>query len=319
MELDLILNELSLQNLAPNEQIAQKWMSELIRTIKAFTAQGVKVSLRSQENFHTIMLAHNYPVGSWFQDADQRERQFIKALATKAPLSIDLGNSDIQDVENNVGLSEFYYQGELAIGLGIAHLLDTIAVSFISNECWNLSNIEISSVQLNQDENIVDEILIILHSSLIHHANEHTEWIQKRISDGVIDGEDIWNRKEELFPNLEFCESVGKQLKNIRNRQLELQPVFKTLRELQQCTENWTTGAFSVKGYTLDESGESEPTLNKYKNERMFLCRDGEKLLFERHIKLKFCNWRIHFFPKEPGKVIIGYVGRHLPTVRYRT
>ncbi|MBD2343749.1 hypothetical protein [Anabaena subtropica] len=319
MELDLILNELSLQNIAPNERIAQQWMSELIKTIKAFTAQGIKVNLRSQEKFNTIMLAPNYPVGRWFNDADQRERGFIKALATKAPLSIDLGNSDIQDIENNTGLSEFYYEGKLAIGLGIAHLLDTIAVSFNSDECWNCSNIEIDTIQLNEDEEIVHEILEILHSSYGYHVNEHKEWIQKRIHEIVIDGEDIWNRKEELFPNLDFCEVVYKQLKNIRTRQLELQPVLKVLRELQQCTENWKTGLFDVKSHALDESRESEPTLNKYKNERMFLCPDGEKRLFDRHIKLRFCNWRIHFFPKEPGKVIIGYIGRHLPTVKYKT
>ncbi|MBD2456952.1 hypothetical protein H6G80_23105 [Nostoc sp. FACHB-87] len=319
MELDLIFNELSLRNLAENERIAQQWMSELIKTIKAFTAQGVKVSLRSQENFHTIMLAPNYPVGRWFNDADQRERLFIKTLVTKAPLSIDLGNSDIQDIENNTGLSEFYYGGELAIGLGIAHLLDTVAVSFTSDECWNCSNIEIDTIQINEDEKIFNESLEIPHSSYSHHVNEHKEWIQKRIRDMVIDGEDIWNRKTELFPNLEFCEVVGRQLKNIRTRQLELQPVFKILYELQQCTENWKTGSFNVKGYALEESGESEATLNQYKNERMFLCPDGEKRLFEKHIKLRFCNWRIHFFPKEPGRVIIGYVGRHLPTVKYKT
>ncbi|QLE55522.1 hypothetical protein [Nostoc sp. TCL26-01] len=319
MELDLILNELSLRYLASNERIAQQWMSELIKTIKAFTAQGVKVSLRSKDKFHTIMLAPNYPVGRWFNDADQIERGFIKALATKAPLSIDIDNSDIQDIENNIGLFEFYYQGELAIGLGIAHLLDTISVSFNSEQCWNCSNIEIDTIQLNENEEIVHEILDILHSSYSHHASEHKEWIQKRIRDIVLDGEDMWDRKKELFPNLEFCEVVGKQLKNIRTRQLELQPVLKTLRELQQCTENWKTGSFNVKGYAIEESGESEPTLNKYRNERMFLCPDGEKRLFDRHIKLKFCNWRIHFLPKEPGKVFIGYIGRHLPTVKYRT
>lgn len=32
-----------------------------------------------------------------------------------------------------------------------------------------------------------------------------------------------------------------------------------------------------------------------------------------------FCNWRIHFLSKTPGRVIIGYVGTHLPTTRYPT
>ncbi|MBE9005172.1 hypothetical protein IQ259_08980 [Fortiea sp. LEGE XX443] len=319
MELDLILNELSLQNLAPNERIAHQWMSELIRTIKTFTAQGIKVSLRSKENFHTIMLAPNYPLRRWLNEADQLERGFIKALAIKAPLSLDLSNSAIQDIENNSGLCEFYYQGELAIGLGIAHLLDAVAVSFLSNKCWNLSRLEIEAIQINEDEDIVKETLEIFHASRDHHVHEHAEWIKNRIRTRVLNGDDLWDRREELFPDLEFCNAVGKQLTNIRTRQLELQSVVKTLFELQNCCKNWKTGAFNVEGYALDESGESEATLNKYGKQRAFICPDGKERLFERHVKLKFCNWRIHFFPKEPGKVFIGYVGRHLPTVKYRT
>ncbi len=59
--------------------------------------------------------------------------------------------------------------------------------------------------------------------------------------------------------------------------------------------------------------------MNKYGKERTFLCPDDKERRFERHVKLKFCNWRIYFFPVKPGTVFIGYVGCHLPTVKYRT
>ena len=111
-------------------------------------------------------------------------------------------------------------------------------------------------------------------------------------------------------------------MRNIRAGQLELQPVFKALSELQKCCENWKTGYFNLQGYPVEESGESKPTLNKYSKERTFLCPDGQERLFERHIKLKFCNWRIHFFPLQPEaeiKLIIGYIGHHLSTVNYPT
>lgn len=101
--------------------------------------------------------------------------------------------------------------------------------------------------------------------------------------------------------------------------QIELKVVIKALLELQNCCKNWNEGYFSVQGYALEESGESEPTLNKYRQERIFVCPDGKERLFERHIKLRLCNWRIHFIAEKPGKLIIGYIGRHLPTVNYRT
>ncbi|BDA69845.1 hypothetical protein CAL7716_040110 [Calothrix sp. PCC 7716] len=130
---------------------------------------------------------------------------------------------------------------------------------------------------------------------------------------------ELWDRREEFFPNLDFCDSVARQLQSILNGQLELQAVVDTLFTIQECCSTWQTGAFSLKNYSLDESGESESTLNQYARERTFTCPDGQRRLFERHVKLRFCNWRIHFFAEKPGKVIIGYVGRHLPTVKYRT
>ncbi|BAY31368.1 hypothetical protein NIES2107_32270 [Nostoc carneum NIES-2107] len=327
MDFDLILNELSLLHPAPNEQVAQQRMSDLIKTIKAVKAQGVKVSLRTKEDFHTIILAPNYPLRRWLNDAEQVERIFIKTLATKAPFSSDIVNSEIQDIENNASLSEFRYQGELAIGLGIAYVLNTItintiAISLLSQECWDCNRVKLEFRCLDEDGEIISEIVEIIHASRSSHVQEHAGLIQQnqeRIYQEVSNGVKLWERRRELFPNLEFCDAVRKQLENILTRQLELQPVINILLELQKCCQNWNSGYFNLEGYSIEESGESEPTLKKYGKERTFLCPDGQERLFERHIKLRFCNWRIHFFPIKTGTIIIGYVGRHLPTVKYKT
>lgn len=325
MNFDLILNELSLRNPASNEQIAQQRMSEFIKTIKAIKAQGVRVNLRTKNNFHTIILARDYPIRRWLNNASEVERVFIKTLATKTPFSTDIANSEIQDIENNASLSEFIYQGELAIGLGVAHVLNTIAISFLSEECWDCSRLEIEFRWFDEENGQLvnkSKIVEVIHASRSDHVQEHVNLIQQikeRIRQGVDDGVELWQRREELFPNLEFCDAVRRQLENILTGQLELQPVVNTLSQLQKCCENWNYGYFNLDGYPIEESGESKPTLDRYKKERTFLCPDGQERLFDRHVKLRFCNWRIHFFAQKPGKVIIGYVGRHLPTVKYRT
>ncbi len=322
MDFDLILNELSLQNPAPNEQVAQQRMSELIKTIKAVKAQGVKVSLRTKEDFHTIILAPNYPLRHWLNDADQVERLFIKTLATKAPFSTNIANSEIQEIDNNVSLSEFLHQGEMAIGLGIAYLLNTIAISLLSQESWDCNRVKLEFRCLDEDGEIISEIVEIIHASRSSHVQEHASLIQQhqeRIYQNVSDGLEVWNRRQELFPNLEFCDAVRRQLEDIRTGQLELQSVVNILFELHKCCKNWNNGYFNLDGYPIEESGESKPTLDKYFKERTFRCPDGKDRLFERHVKLRFCNWRIHFLAEQPGILIIGYVGRHLPTVKYRT
>ncbi|MCC5605470.1 hypothetical protein LC612_01315 [Nostoc sp. CHAB 5834] len=329
MDFDLILNELSLRNPAPNEQVAQQRMSELIKTIQAVKAQQVKVSLRTKENFHTTILAPNYPLRRWLNDndADQVERLFIKTLVTKAPFSTDIANSEIQDIENNTSLSEFFHQGEMAIGLGIAYVLNTItintiAISLLSQECWDCNHVKLEFRCLDEYGEIISEIVEIIHASRSSHVQEHASLIQQhqeRIYQNVSDGLEVWNRREELFPNLEFCDVVRKQLEDIRTGQLELQPVVSILFELHKCCKDWNNGYFNLDGYPVEESGESKPTLDKYFKERTFRCPDGKDRLFERHVKLRFCNWRIYFLAEQPGIVIIGYIGRHLSTVKYRT
>ncbi|PSB01680.1 hypothetical protein [Merismopedia glauca] len=96
--------------------------------------------------------------------------------------------------------------------------------------------------------------------------------------------------------------------------------MIQALFELQNCSKNWNNGAFSTQGYSIETSGESEPTLNQYRQQRTFCCPNGEERLFEQHVKLRAYNWRIHFLPENPSKpLLVGYIGRHLPTVNYKT
>jgi hypothetical protein len=315
MELEIVFNELCLQTSSTDINTARQLMTDFINTILAIkTPSSCKKKLRTQSNFNNLQLAPNYLLVQWRndQDVDIDARRLIRSLQDKN----DPPLPDIADPEIQVT-----YQGQNTIGIYYAYVNNSLSISLQSEPQWDTSILEVEVTRINEDEE--DPLIItndiVKHASCITHGGEHTDWLEECFKINIENGNEIWNRKEELFPNLEFCDNVSKQLKNIQYRQLELAPVYKTLIELQKCCQNWKSGGFSVTGYPLDESGESEPTLNKYGQERLFTCPDNEERLFERHIKLRFCNWRIHFFPLKPGKVIIGYVGRHLPTVNYRT
>lgn len=318
MDLEMVLNELSLRASADDIPTARQLMSELLNTVRTATSHGIKKVIRTHSDFQSTILAPEYPVARWRNDneVDREARRFFLTLITKAPFLADVSDPKLEDAVN---LSEFKHQGISASGLGIAYLLETLALSLVSEQCWDCSRLQMNFTRLDENGDLIDEIIEIIHASRGTHLKQHVDWIKNRIRTGVSDGIELWNRREELFPNLEFCNAVNKQLQDIRAGQLELQPVIKALFELQNCCKSWNTGAFSVEKYPIEESGESEATLNKYRKERTFCCPDGKERLFERHVKLRICNWRIHFFPEKPGKVIIGYVGRHLPTLKYRT
>jgi hypothetical protein len=313
VEIDLVLNELSLQNLTSDKQTARQWMSNFINTVKAVKAQGVKVYLRTKDNFHTTILAPDYPLRRWLNDreVDQVERGFIRTLATGSPFSTNIANSDIQDIENNVGLSEFWHQGEAAIGLGIAYMLDAIAVSLLFEECWDLSHLELAARRIDEDGEVIDYIVEIIHISRSNHVQEHAEWIQKRIRTGVIDGEDLWNRREELFPNLEFCENVSKPIQSLCCRTPMLRQVVNKLFELENYCKTWTDGAFDLHLIPSKATPESDSRLQKLKPKLTFKCPDDVDRIFSLHLRITGAGaWRLHFSEElGPNKIIIGYIG----------
>ncbi|MEH2038153.1 hypothetical protein [Nostoc sp.] len=317
MDLEIVLNELSLQTPTTDIQTARKLMSELISTLRQATVSGVKRVLRTHSDINTVELAPGYPLVRWRNDpvVSREERSFFRTLTAKAPFWSDVS----EEIKSYFDLSQVFHQGEQAIGLGFALVSDALAVSLLSGSQWDCSRLELEVTQFDDNEELIDKYAEIIHAGCKNHVVEHSAWIKNRIHTSVINGEELWNRREELFPNLKFCDVVRKQLENILTGQLELQPVVHILSQLHNCSTNWNEGYFNLKDYPIEESGESEATMNKYGKERTFLCPDEKERRFERHAKLKFCNWRIYFFPVKPGQVIIGYVGCHLTTVKYKT
>ncbi|MEG4171089.1 MULTISPECIES: hypothetical protein [unclassified Microcoleus] len=97
MDLEMVFNELSARTLAPDISIARQWMSELIRTMVAAKGCGLK-GIRIQADFHAMILAESYPLSRWRNDPEvnKDERTFLKTLATKTPLSVDISDVSIK-------------------------------------------------------------------------------------------------------------------------------------------------------------------------------------------------------------------------------
>jgi hypothetical protein len=315
MDLEMVLNELSIRTPASDIPTARQWMSELIQTLRQATSRGVKRVLRTSHEINSLELAPNYPIARWRNDnqVDREEKRFFITLTTKAPFWTDFA----EGIKNQFDLSEVWYQGESAQGLGFVLIIDGLAISFPSNLQWNFHLLEVQVRRLDEDGNLIDVVEEVKHASHKTHIQQHTEWIKTRIRITVIDGSELWRLKEELFPNLEFCDDVYEQLTNLNSQHPMLQIIKNRLFKLEEYCKNWSEGGFNSE--TLGNcSTESQVTLQnpKYKTERTFRCPDGEERLFSWHLKLSQ-GWRIYFFPQEPGKIIIGYIDKHLPTSKY--
>ena len=147
MALDMVLNDLSLTP-AADVFIARSRMSGMVQTIKQASLHKIKGALRTQAGLKDVMLADGYPLYLWSCDRDVNpdERLFLLRLATKAPYW-----QDHATLEDRVRATEYWFGDQTAQGLGVAHILDTLAVSLASDPVWNAPQLTLLCEQLSDD------------------------------------------------------------------------------------------------------------------------------------------------------------------------
>jgi hypothetical protein len=310
MTLEMVLNELSLETPAPDIPTARQWMSELIQTIREATTTGVKRILRTKDDINSIELAPNYPIARWRNDREvnREERRFFRLLTTKAPFWTDVA----EEIKNDFDLSDIFHQRKSASGLAFAFVSDSLPVSFLSKEIWDCSFLTLDIIQLHGNNNLIEEQQEIVHASKRIHVQKHRHWIKNRIRISVGNGAKLWQRRNELFPHLEFCDSVEKQISSLAVNSPILTQIKKRLFELEEAAKNWTEGNFELESLASKATPESESRLQEFKSELTIQCPDGEDRLFTYHLRMTPGAWRLYFIPFKSGHVIIGYIGRKL-------
>jgi hypothetical protein len=320
MDLEMVLNELSLHPIARDIYIARQRMAEFVQTMNVATRQGVKGMLRTSTDFNAEEIAPDYPVVRWVNDKSVEAdlRNFYLKLATNAPFLVDVHDSSIQE---SFGLSDFFWGEEQAIGLGVAFLLEALAISFRSDSCWFESHLQLKINQIDDNGELTETFEDIPHASHYSHIREHLAWISLRLRSHaraeVHEGVDIWSGKEQWFPHLYFCEKVREQFQELYRGDPRLLPIMKRLYELEDYCNSWLDGPFDHTKINK-ATPESSITLETYGPEHAFQCHDGAFRLFSWHVRLTPGAWRIYFYPLvEERRLIVGYIGPHLPTVDY--
>ncbi|GAC1523355.1 MAG: hypothetical protein NVS3B14_23600 [Ktedonobacteraceae bacterium] len=206
---------------------------------------GVYLTIRTYSNLDSEELAPGYPVARWRNDTsvDRDLRRFFTTLVTKSPFLNDIVDPGIL---NSVDLPDFFHGEDRALGLGVAFLLDGLAISLKSEPQWYESRVQLRIVQLDDNEELSETIEEIPHASTSEHVREHLDWINARLQNTAIsevnDGMDIWKHKDDWFPSLYFCEKVGEQIQALVRGNLQMIPIIKRLRELEDFCKGWQEG-----------------------------------------------------------------------------
>lgn len=315
MGVQLVFNELSSIPLANDLYSARERMVILVKTILAAVSNGAERILRTESVFESTLLMQDYPIAKWLNDNNvgREERAYLRNLATKAPFWD--GQKEKEDI---FWQHTFYFNGNQANGIGFAFISNNLALSF-NPEYWQDPFLTLLASWLDESGELVEgSIDSIRHASIDQHILFHENWIRDRNNFEILNGNDLWEKKKEVFPKLIFCDSVSNQIRYLGENNPVFSLVINRLLALNDYCTNWKDGPFNIDDLGFSGSKESEITLQNFPEERTFLCPDGERRLFSWHLKFHN-NCRLYFSPQPESKIIIiGYIGKHLRTAKYK-
>lgn len=291
-------------------------MKELEKALRRAKQVGVSSALRTKGYFQDFVLDQDgYRVYDYLHDKNisHSERLFFLTIATKTPL---IDSESEEGYQQQMLGFDFRISDKKADGLGVASMLDGLAISLTSDTCWDLTEVVVNKQYLDEAGEFVEEDVIVKHASRDDHVSQLGAWIEQRLKQKVDNGEEMVFRWEELYPALVLCKSVEAQLYKFRKPNALFKQIQLKLHKLNDYFKDWTSGKFDPDAVfprrLLDP--ESPRTLEEYPDEHTFLCPDGVKRLFSWHVRVTPHERRIFFYPDTVSrKAFIGHIGEKLP------
>lgn len=305
----LILNELSLDILADNRQEVEQAMEQIANILKEIN-QMLHKSARILTNVsfkeQALTQDHSLNFMQWFKTSELNQddkRRVLNALAQE-PMFRDVP-------------PYYFFSGKDCLGFGYAFENDWASISYDAKSNWLSDSYEVERIE---DEN--EEVVVIRNVTTLENLQHWLEWLKERQKQeealellSITSPAIFWERRTTLFPQLDFCEDVRKQLDELGNNWLGL--IVDKLLVFNEYIEKIQGNNFDFDNIPLNASPEGSTTLNQNDSERTFICPDGKYRLFNWHIK--FSGKRIHFCPMDNSKkCYVGYIGKKLSTKKFK-
>jgi len=213
--MELIFNEISLHNKPENEYQAKSILENFAKTCSSFKKEGFN-KLRVESAFWTNIYFSTINLNDFLQQIpSQTQKSFLRSFIRKPFIADDfISEADERYVEN-----EYFYENQKVTGLAYAYLLDTIAVSLLTNSIW-----ESTEILIIEKNNESDNRVCVKNASKPVHKASHKDWIDnqkpivliktnKKPKDKAINlrddhGRDTLQTFSESLRNSEYVDSI---------------------------------------------------------------------------------------------------------------
>lgn len=257
----------------------------------------------------------NYGIQNWLQDplVERKNKIFFRMFCNQKCSFIDRNNYPLSEFVTKIGGIDYPGTGCL-----VASEQDESIISLQTKNLWLHETIE-GNYNTLDGNNIFSQDKQLHNVSAESHLAKLKANSKNQMFSMISSGQDLWENKETLFPNLVFCESVKDQLYKDPQK-FHIEQIVKKLLRMQEYFSEYNgiydPQLLGLKARTESESVKSDPKLKAF---RLFRKPDGTEEYFYDHIGFtgSYCG-RIHFLPNDANrKCYIGYIGKHLPTEKY--
>jgi len=299
----IFLNERSHPPGDTHPAVGQRLLGGLAEVLVAVKKIVPRASLICAEPLPTMQLGNGCSISRCLNEPGRIREQarFLLSLGGQAPFRVakDLAG------DPDPGVTVYRCFGEAVEGIGLAHLYGGLPVSFIVAP-WLTATLLLDLQQLTDDGESTVSVETV-HASSLEHVESHRDWLSSLRRRDIDDAVDVWERRKELFPHLEFG-------RDIKSNLVSLQPpmflqVVRYLSSLDDSVARWDPSASPTPEYPPHTTDEHES--------RKRLCNfpraDGVRVLCSWHGRYTPGPGRIHFrLEAAPKRIILGYIGRKL-------
>jgi len=298
----MFFNELSCSEQRSREQVDTE-MGAFVRLVNRVSRLRKDAALVSDKRLTELELAPGYFFSDWgHQPRHVDLARVIRSLRQRAPFS------DVLPAGAGEG-AEYLWDGHPARALGAAHLLGGLLVSLLVDERWDVSWVRADRqilVELDDGEADVRDAgpVEVRHAATPEHLTSHEDWIKQYGLPELRYGDEIWEVREALYPNLQFLRSVQHQLHDLTWEWVV--PVALELRRIDDAIADWDPRLRPLPIWRSKVTPEHEMRKLLYR----FTDLDGTERIFDWHGRFTPGKGRIHFrLVPEERKARIANIG----------
>ena len=316
---ELVLNDASIA--AADQSTEIDWLADIAKGMSSLVInQVVQNTLRMSRPLQYIHYRGNNSLWEVIlalrkQGLVEEHRLLMRSIV-KSPLENEL-EEDVKD--RFLSCEGKTFPPPEGDPLVLCAISDGIAVSFPSDSVWDRNLIKVDFYELKDDgsgevseEETFEEIDNLAHSD---HAQPICERHRQSLRGQITSAEELWNNREQAFPNLLFGPDVEDHLKKLNTSHLG--SIVRKLANLNAAAAEWpdvggSAPPWKARAKVVNES-ESLQNNARLRERRRFKSHDGTRQLFLWHARFSDSG-RIHLrFDPSSCEIEIGYIGPHLP------